>query len=81
MPGTVLGMLDLIEQSTGIFTQSSAGVPSLKTVGRKVVCVVNEGMMCMKICFGVSWFWGFDSFWYELGISTFSPPHLITIRM
>lgn len=43
VPGTVLGTLDVIEQSTGIYTQSSAGVPSLKTVGRKVVCVVNEG--------------------------------------
>lgn len=43
VPGTVLGTLDVIEQSTGIFTQSSAGTPSLKTVGRKMVCVVNEG--------------------------------------
>lgn len=40
---TVLGTLDVIEQSTGIFTQSSAGSPSLRTVGRKVVCVVNKG--------------------------------------
>lgn len=43
VPGTVLGTLDVIEQSTGIFTQTSAGSPSLRTVGRKVVCVVNEG--------------------------------------